>query len=237
VDTAQISVIIGLAAFGVAAYGIFERRRMASTSERIRLTSIVDEITQVRYSLTELGSKGTTSGNLVEAANSRIEILSQQALALTRQHEVTITSSECREVALGLEETGYLEDSDEMWELAQKRAQKEGDTQVLFAARGYAWFLFRSQREAEAREVLRQALSRHPTEIDSQRLAHAETLSIWATWEIETQGPGAEIVAELAQQINELADACTTPRGKAMIAPWAISIARGEVGDGGQHPK
>jgi len=62
-DTAQIiTIIISVGAFGVAAYGILERRLAARRSERIRLTTIVENMTQVRRDLVELSHQGGAFG-------------------------------------------------------------------------------------------------------------------------------------------------------------------------------
>jgi len=151
-DTAQIiSIIISVAAFMVAAYGIVERRVAATRTERIRLTTIVENMVQIRKELIELSQQGQTSGNIIEAISARLEILAQQAIFLVQRHSLTITSTECREIAIGLEQAGYLEDADFMWDMAHERAKKEGDTQELYASRGHAYYLFRSQRATEAR--------------------------------------------------------------------------------------
>jgi hypothetical protein len=218
VNTAQIiTIIISVGAFLIAAYGIFERRLAARRSERLRLTAIAENMTQVRRELIELGEKKQTSGNIIEVINTRLEVLSQQALSLVQQHSLTITSTECREIAINLEQTGYREDAEFVWELARERAKKEGDTQELYVNRGYAYFLFRSERDAEAREILQEALSRHATNNDVQRAAHAETLRTWAVWETQLEGPGAQLVTELNNQLDELGRSFSTPRGKAMF--------------------
>ena len=231
VSTAQIvSIIISIAAFLVAAYGIIERRMTATRSERIRLTTIVENLTQVRRSLTELAQQGQTSGGMVEVVNTRLEVLSQQALSLVQQHSLTVTSTECREIAFDLELTGYKEDADFMWGLAQERAKKEGDIQELYASRGYAYFLFRSDRATEARVILQEALSSYPNETDAQRLVKVETLKSWEIWEIEVEGSGAQMVTSLNEQLEELGHGFSTPRGKAMFASSVGSINRESIG-------
>jgi hypothetical protein len=219
-----ITIIISVAAFGVAAYGILERRLAARRSERLRLTTIVENLAKVRLELIEMASKGQTIGDVVEAVNARLEVLSQQALSLiVQEHSLTITSTECREVAVGLEQAGYIEDAEFIWDMALERAAKEGDTQVLFASRGYAFFLFRTQREGEARKVLEEALAKHSTNTESSGLVHAYTLKIWIVYEIQTEGPEAKLVPQLTQQLAKLDSLFATPRGKAMFKDVAES--------------
>ena len=217
-DTAQIiTIIISVGAFGVAAYGILERRLAARRSERIRLTTIVENMTQVRRELIELGEQGKTSENIIEVLNSRLEVLAQQAVSLVQQHSLTITSTECREIAIGLEQTGYREDAEFMWGLAKERAKKEGDTQELYASRGYAYFLLRTQREEEARRVLEDALSRYTIDSEPRRLAHVETVVAWTTWEAGNLGSGSKVVADLNRRVDELGRGFSTSRGRDMF--------------------
>jgi hypothetical protein len=238
-NTALISTIISVAAFAVAAYGILERRKAASRAERIGLTTIIDELAQTRYQLTDVASKGTTKCDLIEALNTRIELLSQQAKSLIQEHALTITSTECREVAYCLKLAGYVEDSDDVWQVARDTARPEGRTQEFFANSGYAYFLFDTERADEAREILQVALSHHPTNTDSERISHASTPNAWVGWEIRTQGPEAPIVAELSQQIDELISACSTPAGKQMVSLFAFKAIKGvDINPGaGRQPK
>jgi uncharacterized 2Fe-2S/4Fe-4S cluster protein (DUF4445 family) len=99
ITIAELTTGISSAALAVAAYGIIERGKAASRTERIRLTSIIDDLAKARYDLTELGSKGTLVGDLIEALHARQEVLSQQALSLVQKHSLEITSSELRELA------------------------------------------------------------------------------------------------------------------------------------------
>jgi hypothetical protein len=242
VDTAQIiSTLISLAAFGVAAYGITERRLGARRSERVRLTTIVENLTKVRLELLDLVAKGQTIGDVVEAVNARVEVLSQQALSLIQQHSLTVTSTECREVGYALQLAGYREDAEFMWDLACERAQKEGDTQVLYASRGYAYFLFYTQRESKAREILQETLSNHETDNESASLAHVLTLKQWVEYEVQAQGPEAELVLELTKQIVDLESHFSSAAGKAKFKEViengniVIRIERAELNSG--HPQ
>src|SRR5258708_114153 len=115
-NLADLSVIISLAALGTAIYGIFERGRAARRAERIRLTSVIEELAKSRYQLVELASQGTVSGDIIEALHSRQELLGQQALSLLQKHSLEVTSSELRELAFDLEEAGFKEDASVMWE-------------------------------------------------------------------------------------------------------------------------
>jgi hypothetical protein len=224
-DVAVISVLISFGALGTAIYGIFERGRAASRAERVRLTAIIENLAETRGKLEELVSNNVTSGNKIEVLHSRQELLAQQAISLIRKHELTITSTECRELAYNLEEIGFREDAEAIWAMALENAPSEGDTQAFFASRGFAWFLFRSQRETEARQVLQEALSKYPTESDIDRSTRAETLRIWAGWEIDLQGPGVPIAADLSRQISDLADSCNSVRGRAMVMRNAFNMA------------
>jgi tetratricopeptide (TPR) repeat protein len=220
--TADISVIISLCAFLVSGYGIIERGNAAKRAERLQLTDTVKDMINVRRQLVELVSEGITSGNAVEILSAQLEVLSQQALKLVKKHELEVTSTECREIAMSLEQAGFKENADDMWNLAQEYSPAEGGTQDLYASRGYAYFLFRNGHEDEARRLLREVLSLRPNENDSDRLARAQTLSSWLVWEIETQGPETPAVANLSSQIDELINTCTTARGRSMIARFAF---------------
>ena len=73
-NTAQIiSIIISVAAFGVAAYGIAERQVAAARAERIRLTTIVENMAQIRRELVEMSVRGENTGNTVEVISARLE--------------------------------------------------------------------------------------------------------------------------------------------------------------------
>jgi hypothetical protein len=216
-DIAQISVIISASAFVVAAYGILERRITARRAERIRLTTIVEDLTKTRLELYELASNGITMGDRIEALNTRLEVLSQQALSLIRQHSLTITSTECREVAFDLMQAGYQDNAEFMWNLARERAQKEGGIQALFASRGYAYFLFHTQREDEAREILRNALSDYAADTEPQRLQHIQTLRQWILFEYQTEGPQSNSAHQLEKQVAELGKTFTTEGAKARL--------------------
>jgi tetratricopeptide (TPR) repeat protein len=223
-DVADVGILISLGAFGTAVYGIFERGRAANRAERLRLTSIIESLAETRSKLVELVANGETSGNRVEVLHAQQELLSQQAVSLIRKYELTITSAECRELAFNLEEIGFREDAEAIWQLAQETAPAEGKTQLLFASRGYAWYLFRSQRQEEAREIVQEVLSKYPGENDNERLMRAETLEVWAGWEIGFQDPDAAIVASIRNEINELATSCVTPRIRAVAMRCASNV-------------
>src|SRR5215472_18697013 len=125
ITTADVSVVVALAALGTAVYGIFERGNAAKRAERVRLTTIVESIVKVRRELVECASKGIMAGDLVEALNAQMEILSQQALSLVKAHPLDITSTECREIASGLEAAGFVDSAEDMWLLAQENGQAE----------------------------------------------------------------------------------------------------------------
>ena len=225
ITVAEVSAIISLAALGTAIYGIFERGNAAMRAERLRLTAIVENLAKARGELTDLASAGVTAGDKVEVINSRMELLAQQARSLVQEHHLTVTSTECREMATAFEEVGFIDFADEMWLLARDKAQEEGDVQELYASRGYSWFLFRNQREQEANRILQEIMSRLPNEKDSDRLASAQTLRIWLGWEIGINGPTSSAVTELSRQIDELINVCVTVRGKQMASNWAYRPA------------
>jgi hypothetical protein len=218
---ADLSVVVSLAALATAVYGIFERGNAARRAERIRLTTIVENIVSVRRELVESVSKGITVGDVVEVMNTRLEVLSQQALSILQTTKLPVTSVECRELALALEGSGFNDDAEYVWLRAKESSQKEGDIHELYANRGFAYFLFRRERESEARNILEEALSRHTHHKDSDRVAHAETLRTWLTWELGIQGSGAPIISKLSRQINGLINECSTSRGKEMTSRWA----------------
>jgi hypothetical protein len=223
ITTAEVSVAISLAALGTAVYGIFERGNAAKRAERVRLTTIVEDLAKIRGEIVELVSKGITAGDQVEQIHGRMELLAQQALSLVQAHHLTITSSEYREIAIGLEEAGFTDNAHDMFLLAREHARAEGEVQELYANRAYAYFLFRTQRADEARTTLREALSRYPQRNDLNRMFHANTLRIWLQFELEADGPQSPRVAELGRQIDELINACSTSRGRTMTSAWAYS--------------
>ena len=213
-DTAQISVEISGLAFLAAAYGVLERRLAARRAERIRLTAITADLTKTRLDLYEFAEKGIKMGDMIEALNTRLEVLSQQALSLIQQHSLTVTSTECREVAFDLMQTGYHDDAEFMWNLARERAQKEGDTQVFFAGRGFAYFLFNTNREDEARDVLREAFSSYGSDTDEQRIQRVQTLRQWILFERQAEDTQSELAQNLMKQVAELEKTFTTRGGK-----------------------
>jgi len=75
--------------------------------------------------------------------------------------------------------------------------------------------------------MLQEALSRHVTDTDTKRLAHAETLVAWTAAETALEGPQAQLVAQLTRQLANLKNTFSTPRGKAMFdnAVKGIDIA------------
>lgn len=229
ITVAEVSALVSLAALGTAIYGIFERGNAAKRAERLRLTVIVENIARARGELTDLVSAGVTFGDKIEVINSRIELLAQQARSLLQKYHLEVTSTECREIAVALEECGLIDSADEVWLLARDKAQEEGNTQELYSGRGYAWFLFRNQRKGEARKVVREALSRLQAEKDSDRVIRAGTLRTWLIWEIDIDGPTSPIVAELSQQIDETINECVTVRGKQMASKWAYTVAAVEA--------
>jgi hypothetical protein len=226
-DLAEFSAGISFAALAIATYGIFERGKTASRAERVRLTTIVGELAKTRGELVDIAMKGQTIGDMIEVLHTRQELLSQQARSLIQGHELTITSSECREVAFNLAETSFNDDADAMWQLAVETAKAEGKTQLLYANRGYAWFLFSAGREDEAREILNELLSEYTEDNDSDRLVRAQTISTWAGWEVRTEGDSTPVIAEFSRQIIELANASTTPRTKQMVMQHAFTVVNG----------
>ncbi len=153
-----------------------------------------------------------------KAVNARIELLAQQARSLVQEHHLTVTSTECREIASGFEEAGFIDVADEIWLLARGKAQEEGDAQELYASRGYSWFLFRNQREENPCQILQEALLQLPNEKDSDRLVRARTLRIWLGREIDINRATSSAVTTPGRQIDELINACVTARARARDA-------------------
>jgi hypothetical protein len=220
---ADVSVIISLGALGVAIYGIFERGRAAGRAERIRLTSIVDDLARSRADFVDRQLSGELNPSVVEAYHARTGVLSQQAFSLIRGHALAVTSAECREVAYHLEDNGFDSDADSAWQLAQAQAELEGTMQVLYASRGYAYFLFRKDRPDEARELLQKALSEYPEANDRDRISRAETLNTWAGYERGLDGPLAPRAVDLNRQISALAGACVSPFSKDQLRQMGIT--------------
>jgi len=224
ITVAEVSAVISLAALGTAVYGIFERGNAAKRAERVRLTTIVENLAKARRELVELASKGVMAGDFVETLSAQIEILAQQALSLVQENQLTVTSSECREIAMALEQAGFIDNAEAMWLLAGENGSIEGEVQEFYANRGFGYFLFRAGRADEARQTLQKALAKHTHDNDRDRTTHASTLYSWLMGELNVQGPEAPIVAELARQIDELINACSTPGGREMTARWAVTI-------------
>jgi Helix-turn-helix domain of resolvase len=210
------SLAISFLALLVAGYGIIERRQSSNRADRLRLSVITGELATIRLQLVETAAEGYTMGDRIEALNSRVELLAQQALALISEHALTVTSTECREVALALENSGYRDDSEDIWLLAQEHAHREGPTQDLYATRGFAYFLFREERIQKARELLGKGIDAHTIMNDNDRLQVALTLRQWAVWEQVTSDNGSEFVKQLHTRIELLAAQCTTLHGQEM---------------------
>lgn len=228
-DIAEFSAGVSFVALLAAVYGIFERGKAASRAERVRLTSIIEALGKTRGELVEIAMKGQLIGDMVEVLHSRQELLSQQARSLIQKYQLTITSSECREVAYNLSETGFHEDADGIWQLAIEYAKAEGRSQFLYARRGYAWFLFRVGREDEAREILKEVLSDYDEGNDSNRLVQAQTISTWAGWEVRNRGECTPIVAEFMRRIQELSGECSAPRMSEMVLQNAFTVVDGKA--------
>lgn len=178
-DVATIS--ISLAALLIALYGIVERRKTSTRAERIRLGEIVDELNRCALDL----ATHQLSDSVVEALNTRRELLGQQAKALLKAYRSTITSAEFRVLAFALAGAGYDEDAEDVWNLAVTAGGREGTMQHVYSLRGYAYFLFERTRVDEARELLRQA--RKVTRLATKARRHHDlhTLMKWAANEIE----------------------------------------------------
>jgi len=211
------SLIISVVALSVAIYGVFERRQAANRADRLRLSVITGEMAGLGFELVKMASEGHRVGDRVEAMHTRIELLGQQALTLMDAHAPTLTSTECRQIALALEESGYRDNAGEVWRRALEIAGREGATQRLFARRGYAYFLFRNERPDEARDLLRTGLEEHEVMDDTDRAAHAQTLFHWSVWEAGTSDSSPETERALRARVAALESQCTTPRGRAMI--------------------
>jgi Tfp pilus assembly protein PilF len=124
----------------------------ATRAERLRLGVIADDLATIKLELARESAQ--SAGDHIEALHSRAELLAQQGLALLREHEISANSSECRAIAFMLDQAGFADNADEVWRLANKKADSEGDIQALFAARDYGYFLLRLGRRDEAHKRL-----------------------------------------------------------------------------------
>ena len=92
-------------------------------------------------------------------------------------------------------------------------------------------------RADEARKILRAALSNHRNTSESAAISHALTLKQWISFEIQTQGPEAELVPVLVEQIASLEIRFRTEGGKVRFKQivetgnMLIRIERPAVGD------
>jgi hypothetical protein len=212
VQAQDLSLLFSLIAVVVAVYGIYERRLAATRAERLRLGVIADDLEKIKLELARESRSGQPAGDHIEALHGRTELLAQQGLSLLREHEISANSSECRAIAFALDETGFADNADEIWRLANKKADSEGDVQALFATRGYGFFLLRQGRRDEAHKTLNSGLSRISTTDNTGRYWHAETFTHWAAWE-----PDSDTVKTLLDRVKRLYDECESPPAKARI--------------------
>jgi hypothetical protein len=210
-----IGVAISFLAFIIAGYGVVERRNAANRADRVRLTEITADLAELRLKRAEL--PGLRVGE-IEALNSRIALLAQQATSLIRSHEISLTSAECREVATCLDLSGYPIESEEMWELTRENARAEGNRHTIYADRGFAYFLFRDGRVREARELLNEVASKFQPSTDGDRLTQASTLLTWRTLEIDGPEDDPDIQEDLRRRIEKVAATCVTLGAKRQIA-------------------
>ena len=216
-----VSFVISLFALLVAAYGIYERRSAAARVERVRLSAITDDLEKLKL---ELIAEAESVGDRVEALHSRMELLAQQGLSLLREHGVHANSTECRSLAYLLDEISYTDDANEVWVDAVKQSWSEGNIQILYATRGYSYYLFRHGRQDEARQRLNSATNRIPPTDDVGRLLLAETFSSWAYWEARMFQPDRGVVNNLLERIRTLANECESPRKKEQIEKLCFDL-------------
>ncbi|GAA0564183.1 hypothetical protein GCM10010172_54530 [Paractinoplanes ferrugineus] len=204
------SLLISVCALALAIYGVLERRRDVRRSEWLRLTAAIADLDALSFEQLKTPD-GLNAGDFTNAVNSRREILSFHALALLPKFQKQVTSSELRVLAYALSRAGFPSEAERIWIRATTAAKSEGPTQVLFAHRGYAYFLYSGGRTDDGRAQMRQAID--AAGHDDDLLAKAvETLKFWAVEE----APG-DFVDDLHSEAKSLAARIRAPRIRARV--------------------
>jgi hypothetical protein len=167
---------ISLVALAVSLYGIVDRRGVAHRSERLRFMTLVEDLQR-------------------RPDGENAEIPAVQAFLLQRTlHDVT--SPEYRTLGAALSRSGYPAEAEQCWREALVEAEDEGPTQVLFAHRGYALFLFAAGRPEEGREHMWLGLKAIGSNDDTARIHRIRTYKYWAAEEETDRAAGLRKKAE-----------------------------------------
>lgn len=214
-----ITVVISSIALAVSLYTIVERRLTVRRTERVRLSEIVADLNDVQIE-EEKADRNQLGRVLVQAFNTRREILSQQALDLLETFSGRITAPEYRTLAHSLRLSGYWEDADRLWQLALSTARREGTTQTVFCLRGYGLFLFDLNKAEEGRALLGEASTLLQDSNDPPTaLRQVETLTWWAIEEGKLAGGSAHI-----QRLLDSAELVTRDAPEALRADLRAMI-------------
>jgi hypothetical protein len=199
------ALAISLAALAVALYGIAERRGAIRRAERLRFVTLIDDLNNLRLEHLQ-PTTYLDFDDLGIAVSERAELLAVQAFTLQRRL-IDITSPEYRTLAFALGHTGYPADADQMWRESIHAAEDEGPTQLLYAHRGYAYFLFQTGRLGKARDQMGSALEAIGSADDTARVHQIRTLKYWAGDERvadPTSGRAAELLKRADQTMTLL---------------------------------
>ncbi|MGX6607438.1 hypothetical protein ACWKSP_35735 [Micromonosporaceae bacterium Da 78-11] len=203
------TLTISLLALVISVYGVAERRQAARRAERLRFTTIVDDLNGLHLEHLQAPG-GLAPGDLTDGVNARRELLAVQALTLLGVVGKTLTSPECRALAHALSRSGYPTEADEVWRKAVAIAPGEGTTPSVWAHRGYAYHLFAEGRLDEARAQMRAAVEVVDSPGDTATVRRIETLKYWAVEE-RRANPGGRQEKTLLAEATTAIDSLTTP--------------------------
>jgi hypothetical protein len=134
-----------------------------------------------------------------------------QSYAMMRRRSLRrdVSSPEFRTLAFALGRVGYRKEAEQMWREATRAARQEGATGMLYAHRGFAYFLFGEARLDEGRVEMELALEAIGSADDAARVHQIKTLKFWSNAEHRASGAGPEVAA-LIERAERVHDSLTT---------------------------
>jgi hypothetical protein len=190
-----VTVFVSVGALAVSIYGIVERRLTLRKTERVRLTELVDQLTEI--DIAESKEQDIDANWFVR----RKEVLVQQAVSLlNRSTSRSMTAVEYRLLAIAAEECGYRETADALFKKATTaRAGGDLGIQTMYAERSRAMALYRAGRPAEGRAIFERMTREESERSDLERFQLVVTLHFWSQWESPDDAEGRARLEEIAK--------------------------------------
>jgi hypothetical protein len=215
------ALVISLVALAISAYGVGERMYAVKRAERLRFASIIDELSSLHLEHMQ-AEADLADGDVIDALNSRRELLVVQALSMRKRLGQDVTSPELRTLAHALGRAGYPTDAEEMWAKAVTVAQTEGRMQSLFAHRGYAYFLFGEGRPEDARQQMRRAVDVTGSADDASTIHQIKSLKYWSDAELQ-ENPADPRADELITRARQSVDHLQTAKARQQMLDFLAS--------------